>query len=143
MVIRLEPSIGLATGGFQVTVIGRNIWVQSKPTTGNTFKVLLDNRAEVSASKATGCADMADCEDKLVFTVPTASDPSGPMALAAQGIPIEITVNGKDYTMNQRKLRISLSSWILVSVIAGCRPLGMRSDPITTHDSALVVLATS
>ena len=62
MVIRLEPSIGLATGGFQVTVIGRNIWVQSKPTTGNTFKVLLDNRAEVSASKATGCADMADCE---------------------------------------------------------------------------------
>ena len=106
MVIRLEPSIGLATGGFQVTVIGRNIWVQSKPTTGNTFKVLLDNRAEVSASQATGCGNLADCEDKLVFTVPTPSDPSGPMAEAPQGIPVEITVNGKDYTINKRRLRL-------------------------------------
>ena len=106
MVLRLKPSIGLATGGFQVTVIGRNIWTSAVPTTGNTFKALLDNRAAVEATQGTGCVDDAECEDTLVFTVPTKDDDSGEMRVAPGGIPVEITVNGIDYTVNERLLRL-------------------------------------
>jgi len=103
MVLALEPSAGLATGGWHVTVIGRNIWNYGVATTGYSFKVRLDSRREVSATKASGCEPTAgggggdDCENKLVFVVPTTE-----MRVAVDGITIEITINGKDYTANKR-----------------------------------------
>jgi hypothetical protein len=103
-VLLLEPSVGLTTGGFQVTVIGRNIWKENTATIGNTFKVMLDKRVIVDAFKASSCMD--SCENQLVFTVPTATDPNGPMRAAPTGMEVEITVNGKDYTLNRRLLRL-------------------------------------
>ena len=131
VVIRIVPSVGLASGGFQVTVIGRNIWNQDVLTTGNTFKALLDNRAEVSASKATGCAVIADCENKLIFTVPAANDPNGGMTESPQGIPIEITVNGKSYTANQRRLRLMGTPSITTIVPDGAHYTGKVTVTIT------------
>ena len=109
-VIRLNPSVGLATGGFQVTVIGRNIWAPG--TADNTFKAKLDNTAIVEASKATGCTPEGDCGDKLVLTVPTPSDGVGPMREAPEGVFVEITICANPpvkcygYTSNQRRLQL-------------------------------------
>ena len=106
MVLRLQPSIGLATGGFHVTVIGRNMWTNAVPTTGNTFKALHDNKAEIVATKATGCAVNTDCENKLIIFIPRTTDPMGPMRVAPSGLPVEITVNGVDYTIIKRLLML-------------------------------------
>jgi hypothetical protein len=104
-VISLQPSSGLASGGWFVTVVGQNIWNYNIPTTQNTFKALLDSRKEVPAEKVQGCTPAAGggggevCLNKLVFEIPKTD-----MQVAVSGITVEITVNGKDYTVNQRLL---------------------------------------
>jgi hypothetical protein len=104
-VISLQPSSGLASGGWFVTVVGQNIWNYNIPTTQNTFKALLDSRKEVPAEKVNGCTPAAgggggeECQNKIVFQIPTTD-----MQVAVSGVTVEITVNGKDYTVNQRLL---------------------------------------
>ncbi len=105
---KLEPSSGLVTGGWLVTVIGQNIWNYDSTLSNKIFKVLLDSRKEVAAQQDINCwpkpsgggAQLA-CIDKLVFEVPTSD-----MRVSLDGITVEITVNGDDYTFNRRLLQI-------------------------------------
>jgi len=108
IVMELKPSSGLVTGGWQVTVIGRNIWnYNTIATSGKTFKARIDNRISVLAERVAGCTPLPGggggeaCQDKLVFNVPTQD-----MYVSVNGVPVEITVNGKDYTVNNRRLQL-------------------------------------
>ena len=105
IVLSLEPSSGLATGGWFVTVIGRNIWNYDAPTALNTFKAMLDSRKEVAAEMVKGCTPIPGggggeaCENRLVFQVPITD-------MQVASITVEVTVNGNDYTVDQRRLQL-------------------------------------
>ena len=59
LVQKLEPSSGLVTGVWLVTVIGQNIWNYDDSTiSSKKFKVLLDSRKEVGAQQDINCREL-------------------------------------------------------------------------------------
>ena len=95
-IVLLEPSSGLATGGWHVTITGRNLWIDGDVSgTSNAFKeILLDSRVQVEAVAVIDTS-------QLVFVVPTTG-----MRIAPTGIAVEVTVNGIDYTVDGRLLQL-------------------------------------